>query len=252
MKWILVFLILCTSPLECALFFGPHRFDGFIETGRFKRKREGGVEQSGTLFGYGAEYERLKEIGFYIFARANEDKGTLKGSTEKSVDLKSRFCSEEYLGRLGFSFGLCQWTFVPFIGGGYYTSTNRFVDPSPLHVSMQIHFPYALAGLKVEWKRSETIHYFTSLTIKRPYEPKCRIQDDPEFFTTHQMIKEKLQAEFELGGRYNWSCTLLSLAVDGSFFYRYNRFGSRENYPFNFLDTKYTYLGFKLGASATF
>lgn len=252
-----LFYFLCiffvASSLECGLWFSPHRVSGFAQTGRFTRTKSGGTSQKGALFGYGGEYERLKNSGFYLYAKAYTDKGTLEGSTDSKIKLKSRFDSEEYYGRVGWSFCFQKFIFAPFLGGGVSYSTNRFIDPSPLHVSMKINFPYALAGLKAEWRQTECLHFIASIMLKKPYEPKCKIKDDPDFFTAHQMIKEKLQADFELGVRRQGTPWLeCPLSAEAFFFYQYNHFGKHTNYPFNFVDTKYRYLGLRISASIVF
>ena len=77
-----LFCIMCAiCSLHCSIVpFGPHRLTGFVEAGNFKRTREGGIRQSGGVWGIGAEYESLKDCGLYLFGKAEAAKGTIKGS----------------------------------------------------------------------------------------------------------------------------------------------------------------------------
>jgi len=250
-RFLLPLLIVATSLESTFLIFGPHRFTGFAETGYFKRKRDGGSSQSGALFGYGAEYESLKDSGFYLYGKAYWAQGTLTGDSGED-HIKLRYNSEEYYGRIGYSLCFCKWVFAPFIGGGGAKLKNHFIDPSPLQVRMNIQFPYALAGLKIEWQRTDDLQFYTSFQLKKPYEPKCTIKDDPDFFDVHQTVKEKLQADFEVGIRKNWLCMPIAIGGQVAFFYQYNHFGREENFPFNFLETTYNYFGLRAGLSVCF
>ena len=241
---------LCGSP---ALPLGPHRLTGFAEADYIKRSREGGTQQKGTLVGFGADYERLKSFGFYLFGEIYEVLGTLKGSTGDEIEIKSRFNSKNTFGRLGWSLSLCNVTCVPFLGGGYASTVNRFINPSPLPISMKIHYPYALWGLKIEWQKSEGVHFFTSLQLEHPFEPKCTIDNDPDYFITHQTIKKKVQTDFQIGIRWqNISCLPFNFSAETAFLYRHNRFGKHDNYPFNFLETTHKILGLRVQGSILF
>lgn len=247
-------IIIASLPLEAALMLGPHRLSLFAEGGRLHRKRSGGTHQKGTLLGYGCEYERLKKSGFYLFGRAAFDEGTLRGSTGSGFKIKSRYDSQECFGRAGWAFCFCEdWTVAPFLGGGYYRSENRFVDPSPIPVKMRIHFPYAMGGAAVEWRRSEEWVYTFSLQGKKPFDPECVIEDDPDFFDIHQMIKSALQWDAEAGFRkkYPMQCGFEG-ALEGQFFYRLSRYGKKENYPFDFTETKQRFIGFRVSLTLLF
>lgn len=252
--YLLLIFCMLNSYAQCSYFFlGPHRLTGFGEADYIKRKREGGTNQKGTLLGFGIDYERFKDFGFYLFGEAYETHGTLKGSTGGEVEIKSRFSAHDYFGRLGWSLSCYDFYFAPFCGGGYAYTVNRFIRPSPLHVSMKIHYPYALTGLKIEWRKSEKIHIFTSLQLDLPFEPKCTIENDPDFFTTHQTIKKELQTDFQIGIRWqNISCLLFNLNAETLFLYRHNHFGEHDNYPFNFLDTTHQMLGLRVQVSFLF
>lgn len=249
-----LFCVFGLSSLESSIvFFGPHRLTAFAHADYLKRTREGGSSQKGTIVGFGADYERLKEFGIYLFGETSEGKGTLKGSTSGEAVLKSRFYQENYFGRLGWSISFCKFIFAPFVGGGYTQMTNRFVDPSPLLVSMKIHYPYMLWGLKLEWQKSDKIHFITSLQLEKPFEPKCTIDDDPEYFTTHQTIKEKIQTVFQIGARFQQIiCLPFDLSGETYFFYQHNQYGRHDNFPFNFLDTTHNVVGLRASVSVLF
>ncbi|CRX37610.1 hypothetical protein [Estrella lausannensis] len=252
----LIALLTTMAPLDAALVFGPHRLSAFAEGGRVSRKRQGGTHQKGALLGYGCEYERLKNSGIYLLGRAVGDEGTLRGRTGSGFKIKSRYDSQEYFGRGGWSFCFGErdsFVVAPFAGGGYFRSENRFVDPSPIPVNMQVHFLYALGGLTFEWRKQEDLYYTFSFQGKKPFDPECVIKDDPELFEIHQLFKSKMQWDVETGFRKMWgACFGCKGALEGQLFYRHSRYGKKENFPFDFADTRQKFWGIRIGFSALF
>lgn len=252
----LIAVLFIVAPLDAALIFGPHRLSAYAEGGRVSRKRAGGTHQKGTLLGYGCDYERLKCSGIYLFGRAVGDEGTLRGKTGSGFKIKSRYDSQEYFGRGGWSFclGECSsFVIAPFAGGGYFTSENRFVDPSPIPINMRIHFLYALGGLAFEWRKCDDLHYTFSFQGKKPFDPECAIKDDPDYFDIHQLIKSKMQWDVEAGVRKIWpSYFNCRSALEGQLFYRKSRYGKKENYPFDFADTQQNFWGIRIAFSFLF
>ena len=210
-----------------------------------KRSRAGGTHQNGWMYGVRAGYDKVQKCTVYWGIDALYAKGTLHGKTGKGSKIKSRFTDENIEGRAGFTFqGNClmRASFTPFIGIGYFSEKNNFVDPSPIPVHFNTRFGYGVVGFLSNLPWTERFETGLNFKARYPFEPRCRISHDPENDDTTLNVKEKWQFRVELPITYNCTCCDL-FALTLSPFYEYRLYGKHLNFPSNFLRTQYQIYG---------
>lgn len=221
---------------------------------RVTRQREGGVKQSGNLFGGYFTYERLKRYGWYIGAEGSYARGSLKGSIEDVGNLHSKFKDGWIEGRFGYTFQQKagrRLSFTPFIGLGYAEERNNFGSSSFLPIHFKTHFYYPSFGFRSSIDLCDNIIVAVNFRARIPYEPKCKVSNDPDNDEVNQKIGEKLQYRVELPLSYfipcypHWGVSLLP-------FYEYRPYGEHVNFPFDYQKTTLNLWGIGLGLAGSF
>ncbi len=240
-KSIWTLLLICFISLHAhdfglnrqALQIGPEIY-------HLKRIRKGGTEQSGTLYGISASYNRLKRYGWYIGLEGSFATGTIKGHTGNDSKISSRFKDQWAEARFGYTFQQkegCELAFTPFIGLGYAQENNHFKNPSPLPIHFKTRYGYANWGfltwahLFCDWETGLNFH------MRIPYNPECKATNDPLHAPVTQNIGERLQYKVELPITYRAFSDDRFVVVFEPF-YEYRLYGSHVNYPFDYFKTK--------------
>lgn len=217
----------------------PHKMYVGPEIYHVHRTREGGSKQKGWIYGVKAGYDHIKRYKFYWGGDLLWGQGPLHG---KSVltKLKSTFTDAAAEGRLGYTFqNKCfrHISFTPFVGYGYFQETNRFHRNAPLNIKFKNRFQYVAAGFFSSVELNPNMSVGLNFKAKFPYETKCSVSD-PEFGSTTLSVKDKTHYRIELPIAY-WLCKCNHVfEFDLIPFFEYRQYGRRENFPFDFLDTK--------------
>lgn len=213
------------------------------------RKREGGTRQTGYLGGVRVNYDRIKRYKFYLGLQGCFSSGTIKGHTGTHSKIKSRWTDELIEGNVGYTFQykyFPHFSLTPFIGGGYYRETNKFVSPTPLHLKFITEFPYLSYGFLSSVCFNNCLSIGLNARFKTPWEINCHVKNDPDFDKFKLLVGEKLQYRIELPITYCRPilCNFLELGLIP--FYELRAYGGRENHPFDFFETKITLIGFNI------
>lgn len=212
------------------------------------RVKCGGTKQNGNLFGVRLGYDRLKRFGFYWGIDGLIAHGRLKGHAGSGHKLHSRLTDSSVEGRLGFTFQQktgWQCALTPYAGVGYFNETNKFKHPSPVTAHFKTYFPYAAVGFLSWMHPCDRVELGLNFKAKIPFEPKCRVTNDPEHKRVTQRIDERMHYRVELPLTYRLSCdghTGVSLIP----FYEYRKYDHYPNFPFNFIKTIYNNYGLTL------
>ncbi|NGX42953.1 MAG: hypothetical protein K940chlam7_01242 [Chlamydiae bacterium] len=218
-----------------SLYIGP-------EVYYLKRKKEGGSEQSGWLFGGSALYERRRATGFYWALDGYAAHGQIAGKTPSGKRLKSDLTDVQIDGRLGYSFCFhkCnKLTFIPYGGYGYLYSKNDFKKPSPIPCEFHNRIHYALAGFITSIRLTPCFDAEVNFTAKFMVEGKSKVKGDPQYDDVTTAMGNKNQYEVEIPLQYKtclWGRNIIARFVP---FYRFRHYGGSFNYPFDFIDTKF-------------
>jgi hypothetical protein len=218
------------------------------------RTREGGIKQKGDLFGGFFLYERVKRYGWYLGAEGSYAKGTIKGSIDDTFELKSRFTDQWIEGRFGYTFQQkCgrRFAFTPYIGIGYAQEQNNFGSSSPLPLHFKTHFWYPFAGFRSQINVCEHFVAGVNFRVRIPYDPKCKVSNDPENENVSQNVGDKLQYRVEVPLTYYLPC-YERLGVSVMPFYEYRPYGEHANYPFDYYKTTIKIWGVGAGAAFRF
>jgi hypothetical protein len=220
-----------------------------------KRLKKGGTKQRGTLYGVYASYDRIKRCRLYWGLEASYATGRLKGTSGRGSPLVSNLTDIEFEGRLGYTLQRKYapiLTFVPFIGGGYFRQTNKFRAPSPLTIHYRDSFSYTMAGFFFDASVMPCLHVGTLFKAKFMNEGKSRITHDIDFGNSMMQMSNRIQYSVELPLTYQVLVCEQTFNASLVPFYEYRHYGSHENFPFDFMDTKYFNIGAKLLASYCF
>lgn len=229
-------------------FRGPHRFSVGPEIYFMQRTKEGGSKQHGFLFGGYACYDRIRRSALYWAAEGRYAYGLLKGHNAESDPLKSYKMDSQIEGRFGYTLNKgpsrCLWL-TPYFGSGYFNGTNRFVDPSPIEYKMRVQFPYIAFGFlsKIDFRKCWSVGL--DFKVKYPVGARSKItgDDDPEVDHAKFYIEDKFMYEVDLPLTYRWCWGCRTMAASFVPFYNYRHYGGHENYPFDFIDTKFQIYG---------
>lgn len=250
-RWLLVFLY--SSPIfsgELSLnrrqvYVGPDWY-------HVSRTKKGGAKQSGNLFGIRLGYDRFKRYGWYFGEEIRYAKGTLKGHLATGEKLNSQLTDCLVEGRLGYTFqqkrGI-QLSFTPFLGIGYFNEQNNFSNSSLIPIHCRTHFTYGALGF-FSWAHYCNFELGLNFTARLPYEPKCRVSNDPNHDSVTQNIKQQVQYRVELPLSYRPSDCFIGRYLrcgEGVIslvpYYEYRHYGAHPNYPFNFIKTEFQIWG---------
>lgn len=214
-----------------------------------KRKREGGTSQDGPLYGIRVQYDHIKRYKFYWGVQGYYASGSVDGHTGNDSKIKSRWTDEMIEGNFGYTFQYkyCpHYSFTPFVGAGYFRETNKFGDPSPIHLKFITQLPYISYGFLSSITFRNCFSIGVNARFRTPWEVKCHVKDDPDFDTIKLNVGEELQYRIELPLYYRQAlfCSFFELGLVP--FYEKRAYGGRENYPFNFFETHVTLYGFNI------
>lgn len=232
-------------------FRGPHYFSIGPEIYFMQRIKKGGSSQDGVLYGGYASYERIRRSALYWGVDGRYAYGLLKGYNADEECLKSYKMDSQVEGRFGYTFKKgprrCLWL-TPFFGAGYFNGTNRFVEPSPIVYKMRVKFPYILIGFLS--KVDVNACFSAGLNFKAKYSVGARGKitgdSDPDVDNAKFYIEDKFMYEVELPFTYSGCCRGKNLGISVVPFYNFRHYGGHENYPFNFIDTKFHLYGARL------
>lgn len=242
-RFFLLILLLCgTLHGDCCFDFLPlYKASIGPEIYHVKRTREGGTSQSGHLFGVRGSLERIGRYKWYVGIEGLYGQGTIKGHSSAGLRLKSRLTDRQIEGRFGYTFqGKCGFlpSFTPFLGYGYSEEENDYKSPSPLLVRFQNNSAYVSFGFLSTINVTPDLLVGFNLKARSLVDPTCHVKNDPVFDSLNMHVKEEIQYRFEFPIYYDFyrECHVFELGLVP--FYEFRHYGGRENYPFDFLDTK--------------
>lgn len=211
-----------------------------------KRTRKGGTSQTGNAGGIRLSYDYIKRYNFYLGGQFFYGRGTLTGRSGNGAKIKSELTDKQIEGYIGYTFEykyFPNFSLTPFVGGGYFTETNNFKHPSPLQVKMRMHSRYAAFGFLSSAMLTPYLSAGLNLRIRGLWEARNKIIGDEDFDTINQYVEDKFHYRVELP--FVYCCAFLCDHVYLGLmpFYEFRHYGGKENYPFDFFDTKYKIYG---------
>lgn len=214
-----------------------------------RRAKEGGTKQHGVLGGVRIGYDRIKRYRLYWGVEGYYAAGTLKGKSASKARIVSNVRDSEIEGRFGYTFhrktGFCA-SFTPFGGYGYFYQTNNFRKSSPIPLHFRDHFQYAVAGFLSNLFINPSLSIGANFKVKFMIEGKSEVRNDPEFENTNLLMNNKEQYSLDLPINYALCFNERFFDLSVVPFFQYRHYGGRENYPFDFIDTKFWVYGARL------
>jgi hypothetical protein len=255
--FILVFQCAFTGAYAFLSFQGPHGVGIGPEIYFMQRKKDGGSNQRGFMYGARFNYDRIRKSSLYWGAEAQWATGTLCGHNTDHVELKSRKRDSEIEGRLGYTWKRklgCNFWITPFLGGGYFEGTNRFVKPTPLEYKITNFLPYLVSGFL--WRIDVKPCFSIGLNLKVKYSvgAHSHISDDPDPEVNNErlVIEDKFSYNVDVPFYFDFSCGGKKMEVTFSPFYHFRHYGAHENHPYDFIDTRFHMYGARLMFSCLF
>lgn len=210
-----------------------------------RRTKEGGAEQTGTLYGVRLGYDHIRRYKLYWGIDALWAQGTLKGKTNEA-QVKSTLTDMNVEGRIGYTFQTKSWrclSFTPYTGLGYFWENNYFEHPTPLPIHFKNQFAYVPIGFLSQVFITPQWSIGLNFKIRYLIDSSVHASNDPEHENSTQKYEEELQYRIELPIIYFRCWKEHSLAVGLVPFYEYRPYGYQANYPFDFLETKFRLYG---------
>lgn len=255
----LVFLsfLLAASPLPALLdlFSGPYQVYTGPEVYHVTRIRGKGVEQRGLLVGEHSGFEHIVPHTVYLGLDGYYATGTLRGHNSINLDMDSTLREAEVEGRAGFTVHTRYCPFLllaPYLGYGHFYSKNHILPPYPLPVTLHDDFSYLSAGFKTRIILSQGFTIGIDFKIKVPFQTNSKVTGYPDQPDTILHMGEEEQYEAELPIQFDFCWGGWPLGLELVPFYRYRHFGGREDFPFNFVETRFHILGVRATLSANF
>ena len=227
----------------------PHKFFLGPEIYYVKRRREGGTRQGGGIYGVRAGYERIQRNSFYWGGEVLYGAGTLDGKSANSNKIKSRFTDEEIEGRFGYTLQSRKKhlaSFTPFAGYGYFRETNQFCHPTAVKLKFANRYSYIAAGFLFSLYLNPQLTFGVNFKARAMLQAKCKVSNDPEFQDSTLAIQDRFNYRIELPFCYYLCKNLDHFEVDVVPFFELRHYGGRENFPFDFHDTKLRIYGISL------
>lgn len=253
----LVFQFVGGSAHAFLSFRGPHNVGLGPEIYFVQRKKGGGSNMRGFLYGGRLNYDRIRRSALYWGGHVQAAYGTLHGHNSGHDQLKSRKYDSEIEGRFGYTWKkICKTTFwmTPYLGVGRFEGTNRFVSPSPLEYKITNTLPYLATGFL--WRVKIKPFFSLGLNFKAKYSVDARsiITDDPdpEVNNSRMYIDDRFSYDLDLPFYFTTCCSGKKIETSVVPFYRYRHYGHHENHPFDFIDTRFHMYGFRVICSVFF
>lgn len=251
-------LLLFLAFIQCvcccdahALFRGPHGVAIGPEIYFMHRNKDGGSKQRGFMYGSRLSYDRIRRSALYWGGEAQWACGTLSGHNADHDELHSRKQDSEIEGRIGYTWKKklkVNFWVTPFAGGGYFEGINKFVSPSPLHYKITNTFPYLLAGFL--WRVDIKPCFSLGLNFKAKYSvgARSKITDDPDPDVNNErlIIEDKFSYNVDLPFYFDFCCGRQKMEISFVPFYHFRHYGAHENFPYDFIDTKFHMYGARL------
>ena len=226
---------------ECLKFLPLYKASIGPEVYHIKRTREGGASQSGTAVGVRGSFERIGRYKWYFGLEGLYGSGTINGHSGNGVKLKSKLTDRMVEGRAGYTFQSKDgWlpSFTPFVGYGYCEELNHYKSPSPLLVNFKNHSSYVSFGFLSSVMVFQELTVGFNLKARSLVDPECIVKNDPVFDRMKMHIDDEIQYRLELPIYYDFFADCGTFELGLVPFYEFRHYGGRENYPFDFLDTK--------------
>lgn len=249
LQYLIFIFSLCYFSLESIQICGPHTLSVGPEAYYLKREKKGGSTQDGCLFGIRGSYDRLERCGLYWALDGYWTTGSIEGKSKSGRTLKSDVTEYQTEARLGYSYTFPQSscvTWLAYASYGYFESDNLFVDPSPMTYHSIARFKYYATGGMIFITINDCMDGGLHLKYKFPDEPKCIIDEDPEWGVLKQTMGRENQYEVELPFRYQKCCYGRRFGIQFTPFYRYRHYGFYDNFPFDCFDTRFHLWGARL------
>jgi hypothetical protein len=208
-----------------------------------ERLREGGSKQTGTLSGGRLGYERIKRLGFYVGLEGSYAQGRMRGKDARGRSNKSTMVDAEVEARGGFTFqSLCflKPSITPYGGFGYLSSTNQFINPSPMLIKFEDSYEYFSLGFLSSISPSKRTQLGVNFKIKFTFNGQGIIRDIPGEPDARPLMTNMPQYVVELPFKINYKDSFALYLVP---FYQFRHFGGRENHPYDFIDTQFQIAG---------
>jgi len=228
-------------------FGGEHFLSIAPEIQFMVRTRGEDNRQTGLLYGMRLNYDRFMPWSLYWGGEAFVAWGSLDGKNGFGDHLHSHKRDSDVEARLGYTmqFHACcaPFYFSPFVVGGYFEGTNRYVAPSPLELRFCNYFPYMGLGFLSRTYTTETFSIGLNFKTKFTIGAKSLITDDPDFDDQLLIIEDKVLYELDIPFNFRYCCWGHPFEFSLTAFYRYRHYGEHSNFPFDFVDTRFQVWG---------
>lgn len=215
----------------------------------FQRDKEGGTWQSGRLDGIRLRLERMAPFRFYIGFDSFFGEGELKGKSASGRPLVSNLGDCIFEGRLGYTIPNRRSYIIPYVGYGYFQEKNTFRPPSRLPCTYNDTFNYTLIGFLTSLNFTPLLSMGINFETKFMINGTSKVTDDPIFDDVTLKMNNELQARVEIPVIYNLGQCFDAQVVP---FYEFRHFGGREDFPFDFIDTKFHLIGLRFAIGGRF
>lgn len=206
-----------------------------------RRCRTVGSEQCGWLYGVHGGIDRLQGNAIYYGFEGYYACGCIEGKTGMGTRVESRMSDADAEGKIGYTFAipLCGClSLTPFTGGGYFWNVNQFRKPEKMRFRFRDTFGFWTLGGSIQWSFASRWSIGLIGKARIMFHGRSFVSRDPINKDRTLIMGNRPHYEVELPlstyfclCEQNWGVSLVP-------FYRYRHYGGRENFPFDFFDTR--------------
>jgi hypothetical protein len=218
-----------------------------------ERHRAGGSWQDSNLRGVRFSYQRHQKWSLYWGVEGYYAKGKAEGKTATGGRLNSTLIDSEVEGRFGYTLHLhCRAciSVTPYVGFGVYDGYNNFHPLNRTAITFHNHFSFSSAGGLLELYISPCLKVGCSYTSRWMFNGTNTIQDDPTRDNIELMMNNARHEYYQFPITFRRQCSKSAYVLTP--FYQKRHYGGRENFPFNYIDTKFDIYGLFLGVTHYF
>lgn len=225
------------------------------ETYYLIRNREGGTTQSGRIDGIRVGFERIKRYSWYLGTDYIYSVGKIDGENRSGRPIKSEITDSIFEMRLGYTLK-CNDNrshFLTIFGGyGYFHESNSFYPPTPIPFTFTDTFNFSVAGFLSGFNFTPLISMGINFKARFMLNGKSKVTDDPFFEDVTLTMRNEAQFRLEIPLAYCLYPGKPLFDIHFVPFYEYRHFGGQEDFPFDYIDTRFHLIGMRFAIAYRF
>jgi len=135
---------------------------------------------------------------------------------------------------------------TPFVGYGYFSQTNNFRAPSPVQLHFHDTFEYSTVGFLSSINFLPYLKTGINFKVKHMVNGRSKVSHDPDNESSTLIMEDEDQYALDIPITYTLCWKESDVYISLVPFFQYRHYGGHENFPFDFIETRFYNLGARL------